>query len=168
MPPVFLIFICRNMFFWNNWLNFPLWSQTFTELGEIRIGKWQKGRIIELLVISPSFKRCTARYAELSSFHRHLLAIEQGVFGSPGRNWVACCNLSTSKTYLVYYVIYQKIKTVKLDVFSPLNLVLHFDIFYVNHQDRNIQWTSHLSNTTAATNVLFFLSNMREKYQIAV
>ena len=58
----------------------------FTELGEIVIGKRQKGRpIIELLVILPLFKRCTSRYSGFGSFHRHLLAVEQGVFGCPGR-----------------------------------------------------------------------------------
>ena len=46
----------------------------------------QNGRKAELLVISPLFKRCTSRYAEFSSLCRHLLAIEQGVFGSLVRN----------------------------------------------------------------------------------
>jgi len=30
-------------------------------------------------------------------------------------------DLSSSKFYLVYYVIYQKMKAVELDVFSPVN-----------------------------------------------
>ena len=58
----------------------------FTELGEIIIEERQKGRpIIELLVILPSFKRRTSRYSGFGSFHWCLLAVEQGVFGCPGR-----------------------------------------------------------------------------------
>ena len=59
----------------------------FTELGEIRIGKKAERKfIIELLVILPSFKPCTSRYSGLDSFHRRLLAVEEGVFGCPG--WI--------------------------------------------------------------------------------
>ena len=58
----------------------------FIELGEIIIGKRQKGRpIIELLVILPPFKRFTSRYSSFGSFYRRLLAVEQGIFGCPGR-----------------------------------------------------------------------------------
>ena len=59
----------------------------FRGLGEIRIGKKAERKIIiKLLVILPSFKRCTSRYSGLDSFLRRLLAVEEGVFGCPG--WI--------------------------------------------------------------------------------
>ena len=62
-------------------------------------------------------------------------------------------DLSTSKFYLVYWAIYQKISLV--GAFSPQNLVLHFEICESSESEYAIN-KDHSSNATAATNYTFF------------
>ena len=82
---------------------------------KLELGKRQKVRpIVELLVALPFFKRLLFDTSGLILFIGALLAVQQRVFGCPSRILVAYGDLSISMLYLVYYVIYQKIKTVKM------------------------------------------------------
>ena len=78
----------------------------------------EKGRKVDKLLNFWSF------YLYLSLVLTRLLTIEQVIFVALVGFQQPMADLSSSKFYLVYYVINRKIKAVELGVFSPVNLVL--------------------------------------------